>query len=196
MKKELLIVLFLTLVPALLVKGVVNHVAEIRIDRVKLAQAYKPSFEASPIDSILNFRVRDQLFYGAHEDFYDPKGLGCKGDEYLENERYLIISLLQSSCVLPADIGLAEKEIGRVKDIGVVPCSLMFAEEAREMLQKVVSLNQKFMNITVERSTCDSYAAGLWMARTENDIRLGDYDALLNHWHAAWRHATSCRCTY
>lgn len=176
--------------------AVVNEVAQLRILRINEALAFPAPFG---IYKTTAFRVRKFLIDGAKEDFYYPYGLG-NGDLFFLNEINLLPELFILMCLQPSgiiqegrfispggiSIRLPDKKwfSGRIEDIGQVPCDPVLQKAAEKALNKVIELDFRLVEMTVQNSRCGNIAAPSLRLAQEN-LGSGEYEAVFTNLRSA-----------
>ena len=207
MKKEMLMILVLLGLPNIFIMNLgpqstgalVNGLAQIRVEHINLAMSF-PIFTSPPY-KVITYRVRLHLRNLASEKFY-YYGL-VDGDGYYLELLNLFPDLLRLACLRPYEdhyISAGGRAIlipwnrwadGEFTDIGQVPCNPELAQKSEETLDKLVELNNRLLDITIQNSKCGELAADS-MALAEENVAKGNYEAAITNWRSAWSKATSC----
>ena len=208
MKKELLIIALLIGLPTFFIMSLgprstgalVNGLAQIRVDHINLALNFPISL-ALPY-KVKTYNIRLHLRKMASEDYFYPYGLG-NGDGYYLELLNVIPDLLRLSCLQPYEdhyISAGGKAILipgnfwagiEFEDLGQIPCNPELAQKAEETLDKLVELNNRLLEITIEHSKCPELAQDSMLLAQEN-VAKGNYEAVITNWRSAWSKAVSC----
>src|SRR3990172_8782877 len=207
MKKELLMILVLLGLPTVFIMSLgpqptgalVNNLAQIRVEHINLAMNF-PIYTSPPY-KVITYRIRLHLRNLASEKFY-YYGL-VDGDGYYLELLNLFPDLLRLACLRPYQdhyISAGGRAIlipwnrwadGEFTDIGQVPCNPELAQKSEETLDKLVELNNRLLDITIQNSKCPELAADS-MALAEENVAKGNYEAAITNWRSAWSKTVNC----
>jgi hypothetical protein len=208
MKKEFLMILVLIGLPTLFIMNlgpqstgaIVNELAQIRVEHINLAMNF-PNY-ASPPYKVFVYRIRLYLRSMAREDYYYPYGL-TNGNGYYLDMLNVVPDLHRLACLRPYEdhyISASGRAIlipwnrwaeVEFEDLGQIPCNPELAQAAEETLDKLVELNNRLLEITIQNSNCPENSADS-MALAEENVAKGNYEAAITNWRSAWSKVTYC----
>jgi len=213
MKKELLMIIVLLGLPTLFIMGygdaqstgaATTEMASLRIERINLMLNFP---QTTDVYKTITYRVREYLRRGSHADYYYHNRLGA-GDAFFLNEINLLPELFKLMCLAPTEFTSKGRFIspggipihiaggnrwftGQIQDIGQVPCNPDLANRAEEVLIKVMEIDFKMVELTIQTSNCP-YLADESMKRAYDNLAEGAYEAVITNLRNAGSRAISC----
>ncbi len=210
MKKEMpALVFFLALLGLVITQtgitgNIANDLSELRVARIKIALEYPIS--GVPMLKIPSQDTRKYLIDGATEHYYFPYGLGS--EMFFFNEKQLMPALFQQMCLVQIGQpnqgdyisyqGLPVHLMGnlwynkRINYLGNVVCDYTAQLYAHQAITKVMELDFKLVEYTIQESDCPETAQQTLILAKEF-LEGGEYERTIDALQLSWSQATKCK---
>jgi len=213
MKKEIMMVLLLVLLPTLFIMNfggnqstgaVVNEIEKLRLERLKYMTFPTYGTGLSDQCKFTVKQIRDTLRKNTDQRFFDYLGLRT-GQLFYKNEKELFsyfISLLYLRQSAPGQyVGIKDVLVTITQPITIVDtskiglnyCTEDIAMQAAEVLVALADWNMRIMQKTIDLNKCpDQQEALRTMDRAKGAYNAGDYDVFFIELETAWKQGAGC----
>jgi len=185
--------------------AIANELSQIRVDRIEIALQFP--YSQVPFLKMPTYDARKYLIDGASEHYYYPYGLG-EGNLFFFNEIQLMPALFKLMCLQQIGQpnqgnyvsfqGLKVHLINNawynkgIDYMGNFPCDGMSQQAAHAALAKIMDLDFKLVDYTIQNSRCQG-AAAQTLQTAKDYLALGEYEFTLDNLKSAWNQASSCQ---